>query len=71
MNSEWIRNEFGKEIALTFKLIQNQPEITAQQIAEKINKTPRTVEKYIAKLKDAGIIVRQGANLGGYWEIIK
>ncbi|MDT3739967.1 MAG: HTH domain-containing protein [Candidatus Kapabacteria bacterium] len=46
------------------------PEYTAQQIAQELNKTPRTVKKYLAKLKDAGIIIRKGPKLGGYWEII-
>lgn len=69
--SERVRKEFGIEIANTFEIIRNYPEYTAQQIAKEINKTPRTVENYIAKLKDAGIIIRRGPKLGGYWELIE
>jgi len=69
--SEAIRKQFGKDIALTFELIQSHPEITAEQIAEKIGKTPRTIENYLAKLKDSGKIVRKGPKLGGYWLIIE
>lgn len=69
-NSERIRKEFGKEIAATFLLISENPTITANQIAEKLAKTPRTIEKYLAKLKEAGIIERKGPKLGGHWEII-
>ncbi len=69
--SERIRNDFGNEIASVFELISSNPTITAVQIAEKIDKTSRTVEKYIAKLKNAGIILRKGPKLGGYWEIIQ
>ncbi len=70
MISERLRKDFGKEIATTFEIIVNHPEYTSQQIAKEINKTPRTVETYLAKLKNAGIIERRGPKLGGHWEII-
>ena len=57
-------------MALTFEIILNNPEYTSQQIAKEIGKTSRTVETYLAKLKDAGFIVRKGPKLGGHWEII-
>lgn len=31
----------------------------------------RGVEKQIKKLREAGIIKRNGADFGGYWEIVK
>ena len=36
-----------------------------------IDMSSRGVEKQIKKLREAGIIKRNGADLGGYWEIIK
>ena len=68
-NSERIRNEFGNGIAIAFEIIKNHPEFTSQQIAKEISKTPRTVEKYLSKLKNAELIVRKGPKLGGHWEI--
>jgi ATP-dependent DNA helicase RecG len=68
--SERIRNDFGKEVLETFDAICENPEITAVKLAEMINKSSRMVEKYIAQLKKAGLIKRQGPKLGGYWEII-
>lgn len=68
--SERIRNDFGNEIALAFDVILNHPEYTSQQIAKEIGKTPRTVETYQSKLKEARIIERKGPKLGGHWEII-
>ena len=66
-NSERIRKEFGKDIALTFELIQHHPEYTSRQIADEIGKTPRTVEIYLKKKKkDAGLIARKGPKLGGH-----
>ena len=70
-NSEAIRKQFGKEIAHAFEVITKHPDYSAEQIAGEISKTARTVEKYIAKLKAAGFLKRQGAKLGGYWEIIE
>ena len=70
MNSERIRKEFGKEVARAFEVIALHPDYTAAQIAAEIDKTARTVEKYIAKLKEAGILLRKGPKLGGYWEIV-
>jgi ATP-dependent DNA helicase RecG len=67
--SERIRKEFGREPARAFEIICQHPEFTAEQIAEKLEKTPRTIENYIAKLKKAGVIIRRGPKLGGYWEV--
>ena len=69
MSSERIRKEFGKGVARAFEVIALHPDYTAEQIAAEIDKTTRTVEKYIAKLKEAGILIRKGPKLGGYWEI--
>ncbi len=69
--SERIRKDFGTEVATTFDIIVAHPKFTAKQIAKETGKTSRTVENYIAKLKNANIIVRKGAKLGGYWEIIE
>ena len=70
MISERIRNDFGKEVAQTFNIICKEPDLTAKEISQQINKSSRTVENYIAKLKEAGFIERKGAKLGGYWEVL-
>lgn len=71
MISERIRKDFGIEIAKTFDVILKHPEYSSKQIGEEIGKTSRTIENYLAKLKDAGLIVRKGPKLGGHWEILK
>ena len=68
-NSERIRKEFGMELAKAFEIICCHPEFTAEQIAKELDKTSRTVENYLAKLKKAGFIVRKGPKLGGHWEV--
>ena len=67
--SERIRKEFGSELARAFEIIYQDPELTAEQIAQKLGKTRRTVENYIAGLKKAGVITRRGPKLGGHWEV--
>ena len=51
-------------------LIKNKPTISAAEIAMEIDMSSRRVEKQIKKLREAGIIRRNGADFGGYWEII-
>lgn len=51
-------------------LIKNKPTISAAEIAMQIDMSSRGVEKQIKKLREAGIIKRNGADFGGYWEIV-
>lgn len=59
----------GKEILLTYKIIELKPMFSAEQITSEIGKTSRTVENHLQKLKDTGFIERKGPKLGGYWEL--
>lgn len=68
-NSERIRNDFGESVQKTFEIIVKHPSYSAEQIANETSKTSRTIENHLSKLKNAGIISRKGANLGGFWEI--
>jgi len=69
MISERIRKEFGSETAKAFEIVRQHPEFTAEQIAKELEKTPRTIENYLAKLKKSGFIIRRGPKLGGYWVV--
>ncbi len=67
--AERLRNDCGTGPADVFAIICCHPEYTAEQIAVKMGKSPRSVENYLAKLKQAGFIVRKGPKLGGRWEV--
>ena len=54
---------------MTFSVIAKNPEYSAEQIAKELNISPRTVEKHQAKLKDAGVIEREGSTKAGHWKI--
>ncbi len=51
-------------------LIRKSPKISAAEIAMEIDMSSRGVEKQIKKLREAGILKRNGADYGGYWEIM-
>ncbi|WP_417526321.1 Fic family protein [Marinomonas shanghaiensis] len=50
-------------------LIQNNPAITRQQIANIVAKDVRTIGRAIAKLQQAGRLKRIGSDKAGYWEL--
>ena len=49
--------------------IRNNSMATAKTIAEKINKSEKTVYRAISKLKDRDIVVREGGDYNGKWII--
>ncbi len=53
------------------ELLENNPEITIAEIAEKVSKSTRAVEKQLANLKKQGKIEREGPDKGGKWKVIK
>ena len=53
-----------------FEELKKNPEQTREEISLKINKTVRTVQRSIDKLKQNGKIARIGNENYGYWEII-
>jgi ATP-dependent DNA helicase RecG len=54
----------------TLELLFEDKFASASSIAEKLSISLRSAQKYLAKLKDIGVIERIGANKGGCWKII-
>jgi ATP-dependent DNA helicase RecG len=52
-------------------LIQNNNNITREEIAQQLNISINTVKKFIGKLKQKGALERMEGNKGGYWKVIK
>jgi len=52
-------------------LIKDNPEISAKELAYIVNRSSRTIERTVAKLKKEGRIKRIGPDKGGHWEVIK
>ena len=47
--------------------IMSNPYATYQEIADKISKTSKTVQRTFASLKDRGLISRVGSDKTGHW----
>ena len=66
--ADTVRNDFGiNELNILYAIYENSY-ITASELGKLINKSSRSVEKYIVHLKKNGILICKGAKLGGYLE---
>ena len=59
----------GKSSVEILVLIQNNPSISAPELAEHLGISVRAIEKQLAKLKAAGKLSRIGAAKGGHWQV--
>lgn len=48
-------------------IIEMNPAITREEIAERTSKTVRTIQRTLTSLKNKGLIERDGANKNGVW----
>lgn len=63
-------NENGNDDELkVLEILKNDSSITAKQMAERMNISPRKVSRLIKELKDKEKIVRVGSDRKGYWKI--
>lgn len=62
--------EFVKASRQIYKLISQNPHISAAQIAESIGLSARQVQKYMKRLQDLKKIARIGGRKAGEWKII-
>ena len=49
-------------------LIQRNPQLTRQQMADALGKNIRTIGRAITQLQQAGRLQRVGSDKTGYWE---
>ena len=52
-------------------ILNTRPMIKADHLAKKLNKTRRTIQTAIKKLKESNLITRKGSNKNGYWIVNK
>jgi len=62
--------EFIKASRQIYKLISQNPQISALQMAESIGLSTRQVQKYLKRLQELGKIARVGGRKMGEWKII-
>lgn len=63
--------KFGKNDKQLLLLLNSNPSLTATEAAERMGMSLRGVEKLMKKLKDIGVIRRQGSRKNGLWIINK
>lgn len=54
---------------LVYDLLKRQPNLTKEELALEISKTPKTVQRALDGLKEKSVITRVGTNRKGYWKI--
>ena len=64
-------NVTEKRLNQIIQLFKNNPSITTELIAEKLNVTRRTILRDLEKLKKSGKVVYAGSQKKGYWQILK
>ena len=67
--------KFGKDSGRTahqvLEFLSEQPEMTVPELARRLGLTTRAIEKQIAKLRDAKLLLRTGGRKVGRWEVLK
>ena len=52
-------------------MLHDDPSLTATDIADRLGISQRAVEKQMKKLRDMGVVSRQGSRKNGLWVINK
>lgn len=64
------RKEFVKAKRAIYKLITSNPKVTTAQMADKLNVSTRQVQKYLKRLIEQNLIVKEGSRINGSWKIL-
>lgn len=64
-----IKEPLTEQEQSVFNLIRYNEKIAKAEIAKRINKSEKTVQRIIASLLNCNLIVRVGSNKDGYWKI--
>ncbi len=61
--------KFNDTEKIILSIIQENPKITLNEIAETLEKHRSTVARNLKSLKEKGVLIRHGSDKMGYWEI--
>ena len=64
-----IKEKLTESEQTIFNLIQNNTNITKSEMATRIGKSEKTVQRIISSLTKKGVIVREGSNRTGHWKV--
>ena len=66
-----VNRSLTNEEKMIVEIIKDNPYISAEKIGEKLNRSSRSIQRIIAKLRDDGFLKRIGVTKGGYWEVME
>jgi len=61
----------GKMTGKILLLLQDNPALAIPELAEKLGKAERTIERAIQELRQSGLLKRIGPAKGGHWEVLE
>jgi predicted ArsR family transcriptional regulator len=56
--------------AVILRDLASEPTLSARRLAERLQLSPRAVEKHLAALQRAGRLRRQGSPRAGHWQVL-
>ena len=62
-------DSFTPSEAKVYELLKQQPNLTREELAGKIGKTVKTVQRALDGLRNKQRIIRVGTSKRGYWEV--
>lgn len=63
------QKKWSEKVVRLLELIVEKPSITRKELSEALQINPSAVQKHIEKLKDEGVISRDGSDKKGFWRI--
>lgn len=66
-----IKEKLSTQEQLVFNIVLNNSEISKKEIATRISKSEKTVQRIISSLLKKHVIARVGSNKTGHWEVIE
>ena len=61
--------QLTKQEEIVFNMISSDRKLSKKDIALRLNKSERTIQRIIASLTNKGLIERNGSNKIGYWKV--
>lgn len=55
---------------MIIEVIKNEPTITRNGMAKKLNISSTKIKHYLDKMRNSGLIVHKGSTKAGHWEIV-
>lgn len=71
ISSNKTNDTLNKMEKLVYQLLSSNPQYSREELAEKISKTVRTIQRTLNSLRDKEYITRIGSDKTGRWEILK